>query len=132
MPGALHVMVWGKPTIVMVRVLEVNEPPVPSRMTEPNALPVRVSLATPPEALKVLRPVTAPLPEVWVKVTLGLSVVTVLPLASSTVAVAVQVVNKAMFGEQPPSAIWLAGPGPEGEKLLLVAEVMPFADALRV
>jgi hypothetical protein len=27
-PGALHVMVWAKPTIVMVRVFEVNEPPV--------------------------------------------------------------------------------------------------------
>jgi hypothetical protein len=85
-------------------------------MTGPNALPVRRSLATPPEALTVLRPVTAPLPEIWVKVTLGLSVVTMLPLASSTVAVAVQVVNKKMFDEQPPSTIWLAGPGPVGEK----------------
>ena len=83
---------------------ELRESALAPIVTGPMLAPVIVMLAAPPEALTPERPVTVPLPESWEKVMiLELSTVSTLALASSIVAVAVQVVSETMFDEHPPS-----------------------------
>ena len=69
---------------------------------------MRTTLATPLGV--VPRPLTEPDPAVWVKVTVPPKG-TVLPLTSSTVAVAVHVAPDVMLDAQPLSTILVAVPG---------------------
>jgi hypothetical protein len=83
------------------------------RSTGPAMLPVTVIVATPPDALELPSPLTEPLPEGWLNVTLALlSVpdVTVFPAVSSIVAWSVRDVPEASAAIDPVSAIWLAEP----------------------
>ena len=80
---------------------------------DPASAPVTVSIAMPPEAVTEVRPVTEPVPVVWPKVTLNelsLPVVTVLPLASSMVAVIGRVAPAVRLPVAPDNTIFVAGP----------------------
>ena len=98
----------------------VNAPRVPvarpvavaSIVTVPVRAPVIVLVAMPPEAVALPVPLTVPAPDACAKViTVELSEVTVLPAASSTVAVRTRVVPEVRFAVEPVSAIWVATPG---------------------
>ena len=104
--------------IVKVWVLELVRPgpltvALAWSVTVPASVPVIVSCATPPTAATVLRPVTVPAPVVCAKVIMSVAsgpVVTVLPAASSIVAVNVRVVADARFAVEPDSTIFEAAP----------------------
>ena len=70
-----------------------------------------MKLATPATAFLLVRPVTVPVPPVCESVTLPVKPVTVLPLMSWTVAVAVQVAPDKIAEEQPVKTICVAVPG---------------------
>ena len=81
-------------------------------VTGPARVPVTSLVATPlPAVTAPARPLTAPAPPLWENVTLvELSVVTVLPLASSIVAVIVRVEPEARFPVAELTTTWLAAP----------------------
>src|SRR5271169_1241664 len=91
--------------------------------TDPRVEPDSTSVATPLLRLGVVKPVTAPEPPNWEKA-MGSELFdnTVLPLASSSVAVTVQVWIWVMSAAQPLSTSWVAGPATVGEMKLLITE----------
>jgi hypothetical protein len=87
--------------------------PLARRSTEPALLPVTVMVATPPDAVELPSPLTEPLPEGWLNVTLALlsaPEVTVFPAASRIVAWSVRDAPEASAAVDPVRAIWLAEP----------------------
>jgi hypothetical protein len=97
-----------------------------ARVMVPAPAPVIVLVATPAEALAAPVPVTVPLPAVCEKVIvaeLSDPLVTVLPAASSTVAVNVRVVPLERLPVAPESTIWAAAPeATEAARPVLVAD----------
>ena len=97
----------------------VNAPSVPvsarlqvaSIVTEPASAPVIVLVATPLAAVALPVPLTVPVPDCLLKVmTVVLSAVTVLPVASWIVAVRTRVAPEVRLAVEPVSAIWVAAP----------------------
>ncbi len=106
--------IWAAPPAVTVkapRVPVVRPIAVASIVTEPASWPVTAFDATPAEAVAVPVPVTVPAPEAWAKVTtVLLSEVTVLPAASTSVAVRMRFEPDARSAVEPERAMSAAGP----------------------
>ena len=83
---------------------------VASIVTAPASCPVIVFVATPAEAVALPVPLTVPAPLCCAKATtVVLSEVTVLPAASSIVAVRTRVAPEVRLAVEPLSAIWVGG-----------------------
>src|ERR1019366_8744729 len=109
-PQVVARLIWVAAPEVTVKLsvlVEVNGEVVET-VTGPARTPVTVTLAVPPELVWPEK-LTDPLP-LEVKVTPAPPLVTVLPAASSMVAVATQVAPEAMLDAQPLITTWVAAP----------------------
>ena len=98
-------------TVKAPRVPVVSPAAVVSIVTEPASTPVMVLVAMPLAAVALPVPLTVPAPEALAKATtVELSEVTVLPAASSIVAVSTRFEPEVRSAVEPVSAIWAAAP----------------------
>jgi hypothetical protein len=104
-------------------------------VTEPATLPVTVSVATPPLAATAAKPVTEPVPLVWLKVmvaVLSIPLVTVFPSASSIVAVNGRVEPDDRLAVDPDNTICEAAPDATTAELAPLAAVQDCQTAVTV
>ena len=113
---------WGAPTTVTGSAFDEYAPLTAVICTSPTVLPVIDTVASPLETGTVDKPVTAPIPPVWINVTGEAYVVSTLDQPSATVPVTEHdVFQTKLVGQVVVKMIWLTGPGPVGVMFALFA-----------